>query len=186
MKAFQKGYAKSKGEVIFLLDSDDYFHKKKISIIMNKFMINKDNKIIYDLPIKKYSKKEKNIKMKKKFFETYWPYLPPTSCIAIKKSEFKSVIRLINFKYYPDIWFDFRIGIVSKYIFNQMNFINKNLTFYRQTSTNISSNFNYLSKNWWKRRNQAHSFIKFFFKRNKINYYKNIDYFFTKVVNCII
>ena len=32
-----KGFIKSKGEYLFFLDSDDYFKKKKIEIVINEF-----------------------------------------------------------------------------------------------------------------------------------------------------
>ena len=35
MKAFKEAHKLSKGEIIFLLDSDDYFHKKKIEEVVN-------------------------------------------------------------------------------------------------------------------------------------------------------
>ena len=186
MEAYYLGYKKAKGEIIFLLDSDDYFKKKKISIIMKKFHDNDQLKIVSDLPIKKYSKKKIYIKNKGNFFNNHWTYFPPTSCIAMKRSIFQKVLKSTSIGSYPDIWLDFRIGIFSKYIFKQYFIINNNLTYYRQTSTNISSNFSHLSKNWWKRRMQAHSFVKYFFLRNKIIYKHNLDYYFTKTLNYFI
>ena len=93
---------------------------------------------------------------------------------------------MVNSKAYSDIWLDFRIGIVSKYIFNQYNFIEKNLTFYRQSEKNISSGFKHMSISWWKRRLQAHNYIKFFFLKNKILYKKNLDYYLTYLINLFI
>ena len=37
MNAYLTGYKKSKGEIIFFVDSDDYFKKKKVEIIINFF-----------------------------------------------------------------------------------------------------------------------------------------------------
>ena len=186
MSSYYEAFKESKGEIIFFLDSDDYFHLDKVSIIMNEFHQNKKKKILFDLPIKKYTNKEILFKKKKKLFNNYWPYFPPTSCIAIRKNDFEYIFKLISYKLFTDIWLDFRIGIVSKYIFNQYNLINKNLTFYRQSSNSISSNFVHLSRNWWKRRKQAHHFIQYFFKNNKIKYKKNLDYFLTNFINYFI
>ena len=58
IETYHEGFKKSKGKVIFLLDSDDFFKREKISILMNEFNKNKKNNILYDLPIKKFSKKK--------------------------------------------------------------------------------------------------------------------------------
>ena len=70
-------------------------------------------------------------------------------------------------KYFEDDFFDF---------------INENLTFYRKTVSNVSSRFNKFSKNWWKRRMQAHQFFQKFSKDNKLNFYKNFDFLLTKFI----
>ena len=186
MATYYEAFKKSTGDIIFLLDSDDYFKKNKISVFMNRFSINKKINILYDLPIKKHQNKEIEIKIIKKYLKNYWPYFAPTSCIAIRAKYFQRIYKLTNIKLFPDIWFDFRIGIVSKYIFNQYNFVNKNLTYYRQTNTNISSKFKHLSFSWWTRRKQAHDFVKYFFGKNKIIYNKNLDYYLTKLINFFI
>ena len=150
---------------------------------MNEFSKNKKTDVIYDLPIKKFTKKNVIIKKKSiRLWDNYWPFLIPTSCIALRKKIFLKVLKLIDFKLFPDVWFDFRVGIASKYIFNQYNFINKNLTFYRQSEKSVSSGFKHLSFGWWQRRMQAHNFIKFFFKKNKIKYRKNYDYYLTSII----
>ena len=61
INAYQLGFKKSKGKIIFFLDSDDYFSKKKITTVIN-FFRNKNINIIFDLPIYDF----KNKKMKKK------------------------------------------------------------------------------------------------------------------------
>ena len=55
IKSFKECFKISTGKIIFLLDSDDYFHKKKISKIVNEFKEKKGN-VICDIPILKYSK----------------------------------------------------------------------------------------------------------------------------------
>ena len=80
---------------------------------------------------------------------------------------------------------DFRIGIVSKYIFNQFKILKSSYTYYRQSENSISSEYKFLSKNWWSRRMEAHNFIIYFFKKNNIKYKKNLDYSITKLINKI-
>ena len=115
-----------------------------------------------------------------------WPYIHPTSCISIKSDNFKKILEEVSIKLYPDIWIDFRLCIYSKYILKKMYIINKNLTYYRQVETNISSKFKYLSSNWWKRRMEAHYFLIHFLNKQNMKYHKNLDYFFTKIYNLLL
>lgn len=187
MNAYLEGFKASKGDIIFLLDSDDYFKSEKIFKIMKQHNLSKSKKIIFDLPIKKFT--QKKIKVNNKTFlnnNNYWPYIPPTSCISIKRNYFKKLFRLVNFKLYPNIWLDFRIGIVAKYILKDLIILDSHLTYYRQSNTNISSNFKHMSFNWWKRRKEAHLYIKYFFIKNNIKYARNSDYFITNIINFFI
>ena len=184
MFGFFEGFKKSKGEIIFFLDSDDFFHKNKLLSVMNKYNKNKNCKILYDLPIKKFNNSSTYVKLKKFYLlGNFWPYFVPTSCISIRRNFFLKLFKKINFKLFPNIWFDFRVGLSGIYLYNQYNFVDKNLTYYRQINNNISSNFKHLSKNWWMRRLEAHNFVKFFFKKHKIKYKKNFDFYLTYFMN---
>ena len=88
-------------------------------------------------------------------------------------------MKSIDFDLFPNIWMDFRIGIYAKFILNNFYILRKNLTFYRITKTNISSKFKFLSAPWWKRRLEAHNYVKHYFLGNKIKYEKNLDYILT-------
>ena len=74
----------------------------------------------------------------------------------MRRDDFKKIINRINFNLFPDIWMDFRIGLYLKYISKNFFILNKNLTYYRQSSEMISANFKFLSIAWWRRRMQAH------------------------------
>ncbi len=179
INAYKKAILKSTGDVIFFLDSDDFFHKNKISKVMNKFTDDKNIQIIFDLPLKKYGKKIIHQNYKYKIFRTYWPYVPPQSCITIKKEHINKIIKFIDFDLFPNIWMDFRIGIYAKFILNNFYVLRENLTFYRITKSNVSAKFKFLSSPWWKRRLEAHNYIQYFFLKNKIKYEKNLDYLLT-------
>jgi len=183
MKAYQRAFDKSKGEIIFLLDSDDLFSKKQIQTIVNIFSNNKKISSIFDLPIIKYENKLKFVKKKKKLLPNIWPYIPPQSCIAIRRDHFKKIMNKINFNLFPDIWMDFRIALYLKYISNNFFILENNLTYYRQSPEMISANFKFLSLAWWKRREQAHEYVKYFFFKNRIKYNKNLDYYLTSFTN---
>jgi len=186
MKAFEESFKLSSGEIILLLDSDDYLSETKVKEIVDFFNNNKNAKIVFDYPIIIKDKNFSNIRKKRKFFNSMWPYIHPTSCISIKSDNFKEILEEITIRLYPDIWIDFRLCIYSKYILKKMHILNKNLTYYRQVDTSISSHFKFLSNNWWKRRMEAHGFLIHFFNKQNIKYHKNLDYFFTKIYNLLL
>jgi len=186
MNAYYRAFKKSKGEIIFLLDSDDLFTKNKIKIVINTFLKNKKISSLFDLPIYKYRNKLKFVKNKKKIISNFWPFIPPQSCIVMKREEFKKTIKKINFNLFPDIWMDFRIGLYLKYIKKDFYILDKNLTYYRQSQEMISANFKFLSSAWWERRKQAHHYVKYFFFKNNIRHVINLDYLLTNFINYFI
>ena len=186
MKAFKEAYKLSNGEIIFLLDSDDYFHEKKIEEVVKFFNENKTAQILFDYPIINKNNKKLIIKKNKKIIFKLWPYIHPTSCISIKKENFESIFETISLKKYPDVWIDFRICLYSKYKIKKINKINGHFTYYRRHIESATSKHTYLSNSWWRRRMQSHSYLIYFLKKEKINFKNNIDYYITKIYNFFI
>ncbi len=182
LNAFKESINQSTGELIFFLDSDDYFHEKKVETIVNYFKNNSETKILFDLPINLYKNSNEYEKGYKIFLKTYWPFVHPTSCITIKKEVVDKLFTSISTEDFTDVWMDFRICIYSQYILKNFKRVNENLTYYRRTENNISSNFRKFSKNWWKRRSQAHEYFHVFCENNGIKFKKNLDYLITKLV----
>ena len=182
LNAFKESINQSTGELIFFLDSDDYFHEKKVETIVNYFKNNSETKILFDLPINLYKNSNNNERGDKYFFKTYWPFIHPTSCITIKKEVVDELFTSISTKDFTDVWMDFRICIYAQYILKNFQKVNENLTYYRRTENNISSNFRKFSKNWWKRRSQAHEYFRAFCNNNDIKFKKNLDYLLTRLV----
>ena len=182
MNAFKKCIHSSTGDIIFLLDSDDFFRKDKIEKIMDFFLKNNNENIVFDFPIIKKNNNEIPQNKKINFFSTYWGYIHPTSCISIRRKYSDELFdKVINDKF-SDIWLDLRILLFSKYL-NKYNVINENLTFYRQFEGNISSKFKRFSKTWWQRRYEAHLYFFNFVKLNNLKINKNFDFFITKLIN---
>ena len=117
----------SKGDIIFLLDSDDFFKKNKVQKIVNHFLNNKTKKIVFDFPIIKKRTKEKFVENKINLFKTYWGYIHPTSCISFRRGYLKKLLKRISNDKFTDIWMDLRILLYSKYE-NEYNIVNENLT----------------------------------------------------------
>ena len=186
MKAYEEAFKLSEGEIILFLDSDDYYHETKIQEVVNYFNKHREAKIVFDYPLIKNNSKISFIKKKKKKFFKQWPYIHPTSCISLRRENFQNIYKAITLKEYPDVWIDFRICLYAKYVLNDFHIIEKNLTYYRQIETSISSKFKHLSKNWWKRRMEAHNYLIFLVKKENINFKKNIDFYITKLINFFI
>ena len=182
LNAFRKGIKISKGDLIFLLDSDDYFKNEKIEKVVNYFKNNKKAEIVFDYPFIVENKKIYTDRKNNKILKTYWPYIHPTSCISIKRNCFLEMLDLLSYEDYTDVWIDLRICLYSKFILKDFHILNENLTFYRKTMSSISSKFRKFSKNWWKRRRQAHKFFQKFSQDNEINFNKNLDFFVTKTI----
>ncbi len=185
MNAFKKGIEQSTGDIIFFLDSDDYFHNTKVEKIINSFLNDNNKMIIYDFPIILKNKTEIYQKKINKPFKTYWGYIHPTSCISIRKQFISKVFDVTLNNDYTNIWFDLRVLLFSKYM-HSYETINENLTYYRQTDENVSSKFRKFSKNWWHRRNEAHDYFFDFIKKNNLEAKKNLDFYITKIINKFI
>lgn len=183
MNCISKAMKESGGDIILFLDSDDFFHKKKISNIVNFFDSFSDSKIVFDAPYIYYSKnKIEEFKIKNNFFKTLWPHSPPQSCISIKREFLKEIYPKISFQRFFNIWFDFRLAFYSYYILKDFKILNKRLTYYFIDPEGVSSNFKHLTYDWWKRRMQAFQFCKFFLKKNLLKYTFTLDYILTMIV----
>ena len=97
LNAFKESVNQSTGDLIFFLDSDDYFHEDKVEKIRKFFLKRKDIDFVQNLPFIKndfamQKKKNKNNPL------SFWPYLAPESCISFRKKFFSKFIK-INQKY---------------------------------------------------------------------------------------
>ncbi len=102
INGFYRALKRSSGEIIFFLDSDDFFKPNKIKIITEIYSKNKNQKIIMDMPIYKYSTKSIKKKIKPRLFRNYWPNFSPQSCISMKRDFAYKVFKKVNFKKFPD------------------------------------------------------------------------------------
>ena len=176
------------GDIIFFLDSDDFFHDKKIETVISEFKNNSNIEMMFDLPM--IVEDGRDIDYMKNFSKSirlsHFPFFTQQSCISIKRSFFTKIFSKISESIFPNVWVDFRIAIYSKFFFGNVFILNNYLTFYRKTPTNISSKFSYLSKSWWTRRLEYHLYLERFCNENNFAYKKNLDLFITLIVNKII
>ena len=185
MNGIKRSIEKSKGNIICLMDSDDFFKKYKVKEIVNFFYENPKKEILFDKIIIFKNKNDKNPSFENYFSrENKWPKFPPTSCISVRKKSLKKAMRKIFIKKFNDLWFDFRLSTYFAINKNQFNLLEKNLTFYRYYEDSYDKKFKkFINLKWWNRRSQAFDFILFLnpkkFKKNKYS----LDFLITKLVN---
>ena len=170
-------FNKSKGDLICLLDSDDFFHKKKILEIVNFFDKNKKKNFLQNLPIL-LKENKKIFKMNLNSSLSFWPYLAPESCISFRRLFMKIFIikNKIHKNKFPSVWLGFRLGIFSYFRDKSFSTINKNLTYYR--SYGESKKYPIFGINWFARRLDSFMYLHKI-TNNKISNKFNMDYLIT-------
>lgn len=170
----------SKGEIILLLDSDDYIQINKVSKIINIFDNNTNVDVIFDIPSILNKGISEVLKIKKKFNNKIWPTIIPTSGISLRRIFFENCLKSSLFKDYPILEVDFRINFFSQKILNNYKIIDENLSFYRKTKDGVMSQIKFLSHKWWVKRLDAHYFINNLYIKYKIPYNQSYDFYLTK------
>ena len=174
----------SKGNIIFLLDSDDMFRKNKLFEISKIFKKNKKINFIQDTPLISLFKKRMLLK-KKKYFFSIWPSFFPTSCITFERSFFQNFLKVLRKNEFPNLEIDARLSIYA-HIRKQFFLTKKCLTIYNYDENGISSKYKKFSKNWWKKRDEAFSYMIFLMKKFDIKLFLGPDFYLTKIINFFI
>ena len=184
IQAIKSGLAISKGEIICLLDGDDNFKKNKLKEI-NKFF-SKNPNINFVQDILTGVNKSNKYNNSRSFFSLFkiLPKFFPTSTFSIKKNKLVFFLKRFPFNNLDLLEIDARLYFFSKIIKNDHLFINKNLTIYMNDPNGISSKYKKFSSEWFKKRKQAHFFLKSFFKNNIYPY--KLDFFISKLMFLLI
>ena len=179
-----KCFKKSKGELIFLLDSDDYFKKNKLEKISNYFFNNDRCNFIQDTPVETNRLKKIKLKRKSHFF-SIWPQFCPTSSITVKRKFFSNFLLYLKKNSYKDLEIDARL-VIFAYLKGQFRYIEKSYTFYNNHVEGITSGYKKYSINWWKKRNDAFQYMFTLMKVFNLKIIKSPDYLLTKLVNFLL
>jgi glycosyltransferase involved in cell wall biosynthesis len=166
-------FKKSKGEIILLLDGDDFFHKDKLKYIAD---LNFQNDIVYhDNPVlifeKKKIKKEKKVPFYKriflyKFFINSWPVVHGTSCLFFKRNIFSHFFSFRKVFKYNLIAIDIKLAIFSQRFYVYKN-SNKSFTYKNINNKSLDFNYsNFFSKIFWIRRKQQLDYEKYLGNNN--------------------
>ena len=177
-----KCFYKSKGNIICLLDADDFFLKEKLLKINNYFQIYKNKRSVFDFP-----SISKNFKFKQKTNKNNWPSIFPTSCISIKRDIFKKFINKYIYKNkFPNLEIDARFTLYSYFVMNEYNLLKKKLTIYNDDPKGIMSSKKKFSIKWWLRRGEAHIYLDEILKISNKKRNFSIDKFITLPIYYLI
>ena len=187
LNAIFKSLKKSKGEIICILDSDDFFAKNKIKEVVKFFHVNKKSDILFDRPIIFNKNNTFKSHVRYKIRNNKWPVFPPTSCISIRRASLKNIQKRIFVNKFKEVWFDFRIAAYFSLKKKQFNVLDKHLTYYRNYTTSYDKKYKkFLNLVWWKRRYQAFEFINHIDKGSHFRNRFSFDYLVTRIINKFI
>ena len=177
-------FKRSKGKLIFLLDSDDYYKKNKLEKISNLISSNKKYNFIQDVPIEINGVNKIKLRQKN-FWFSIWPQFYPTSSIAVKRKFFSEFLKHAKKNLYPHLEIDARL-VIFAHLKGQFHPIKESYTFYNNHFEGITSHYRKYSLNWWKKRNNAFEYMFSLMKFFNIKIKKSPDYFLTKLINLVL
>jgi len=188
INAYLTAMQKSSGDILFFLDSDDFFHKSKIFKIIKFYKNNNQINYLMDKPYVYYDecKMQKLAINRRGTFFTPWPRFSPQSCMSIKRNYLTQFIDNICLKKFPTVWLDFRLAINIYLKEKKINICNNHLTYYQQIENSASSKYPTFSVHWWKRRYEAHQYFQFVAKKFNKSFLYSFDYFLTFLINKFI
>ncbi|MDA9663653.1 glycosyltransferase family 2 protein [Candidatus Pelagibacter sp.] len=182
----KEAYSIIEGEMICLLDADDYFLSNKLETIENEFLKKNSLEAIFDLPLIKKFHFINKMKLKKKKQSYIWPTIINTSSISITKFFLRECIEKKIFEKFNFLEIDFRINIYSRCINKKFKIIDQDITVYRQVEDSIMSNIKKYSPKWWFKRLEAHKFMEEQYSKNNLVYLNKLDYGVTKLLSKIL
>ena len=172
---------KSKGDLIFLLDGDDFFKKNKLTKLSKIFNKNKKLNFLQDTPIDSATN-SKMVSNKRCSFYSIWPQFFPTSTIVVKKTYFKNFLNFILPDKFPNLEIDARISIYS-HLKNEFAFTKNSYTVYNTDTNGITSKYKKYRKKWWIKRMEAFDYMQYLSKIFKIEFKKGPDFYLTRFIN---
>ena len=172
----------STGDIICLLDGDDFFLKDKVKKIKDVFSKNKKTDVVFDIPRIKKNNKLLPIKLKSKINKKIWPSTIPTSGISFRRNFFEYCVNSNLFKFNPTLEIDFRLSFFVQNIHGNFIILDDYLTFYRKVSDGVMSGLSKYSFKWWIKRNEAHNYITSVYSTHNIKYKKGLDYYLTNLI----
>jgi len=180
LEGLMYAFKRSKGNLICLMDADDYFYKNKLKLINLYFNLNPSKNILFDIPFSKYKKFYPKIK---NHSYSIWPSIGPTSGISLRRKTMKKFFEFSKIKKFPHLEIDSRIMIFSYHYLNEMNLIKKKITHYNIDENGISSKYKKFSKLWWCKRIQAYTYLRYILEKKNKCFIISFDYIITSLIS---
>ena len=179
LEGLMYAFKKSKGNLVCLMDADDYFYSNKLKLINKYFNLNLKKNILFDIPFSKL--KDFQPKVKRHSY-SIWPSIIPTSGISMRRKTMQKFFELSKIKKLPHLEIDSRIMIFSYHYLNEMNLIKKKITYYNIDEMGISSKYKKFSKLWWYKRLQAFTYLRYILKKKNKCFIISFDYIITSII----
>lgn len=186
IESIKEGFSNITGDVVCLLDADDYFLPKKLETLQNEISKKKSFDVIFDLPLIKKFHYMTKFKLKQKKQKYIWPTIINTSSISLSKLYFEKCIERNILQNFNFLEIDFRINVYSRCIDKNFTIINQDITVYRQIENSIMSNIKKYSAKWWRKRLEAHKFMEDEYNKNNLLYLNKLDYGVSKIFSKIL
>ena len=175
----KKAFNISTGEIICLLDGDDFFLKNKLKEINNYFAKNKRVCFVQDNAKVVINNKKFNYNLNRMVpYFKIWPKFYPTSTFSIRRKDLIKYFKFDNRFKYNLLEIDARLFFYSKIARKNHKILNRTLTHYIKDRHGISSKFKRFTKEWFSKRIQAHNFLQSLLKSEKYPY--KIDFLISK------
>ena len=166
------------GEIICLLDGDDFFCPTKLNFLKNNFsqndmFLNQDNLVGFNEQTQKKFIINKKKKYKNNFIfnklSNSWPKILGTSAITTNKKILDNFFSIVNASDWNFMAIDALLSIYFDNI-KPITFMGDQLTYKSFHHLNLDGTYsNKFSKNYWTRRFQQHKFYQFIHKKKYIN-----------------
>ena len=180
------GFLSSSGDIICLLDADDFFYPKKLEVIEKFLNTHLQLDVIFDLPMIKKSSSLNKFILSKKRQKYIWPTIINTSSISVSKQFLAECIKNDILEKFEFLEVDFRINVYSRCIKKNFIIIDQDITVYREVQDSIMSNLKKYSSKWWYKRLEAHKFMKKHYNENNLLYLNKLDYIVTRLLSKIL
>ncbi len=185
--ALKKGFDASKGKIICLLDSDDFFFKKKLKNVHYIFENKKINFLINNFIGYKNKNRKIYFKEKKKFnLGSIWPNNFQTSALSFKRDFFSKFLKITKNDNYNYLEIDAKLVIFANFYYNSVYRTNSFLSYWRLNSVELSTITKKFTIKWFIKRKEAFEYVKFIMKKKGKKFIPSLDYYITTIINKII
>lgn len=185
--AINTAFGISNGDVICLLDSDDYFSPRKLEMVITTFKENKNAVLVQNAAQEFTDNKLGAVHnysvigadYKKLYYKKRWTaFFNPTSCLSFRREYLLKVLPLAVDEYWR-VWADVRLSRIAPFYGDIIN-LPDCLTYYRKHQKNDSSNMNRNDVNTLRNQRDHHLYINneiLKIKECEINFYSSFNFF---------